>query len=166
MALTFVIVIILCAAFGLSGYILTGISLYSIAKRRGIEHPWSAWVPLMNFWLIGCISDQYQAIVKGKQKYKRLILLFLILGIVLLYALMVLLLPDASNNMLLFAALFVPLWCAAAVTAVFTFMALYDLYVSCDPKNSVLFLVLSIVIGVTQPFFLFACRNKDLGFPL
>ena len=44
-------------------------------------------------------------------------------------------------------------------------MALYDVYRSMDPSNSVLFLVLSILFGVTEPFFLFFNRNKDLGMP-
>ena len=45
------------------------------------------------------------------------------------------------------------------------YMALYDIYVSCDPANSVLFLVLSILFGITEPFFLFFSRNKDQGMP-
>ena len=34
-----------------------------------------------------------------------------------------------------------------------------------DPGNCVLFLVLSIIFNVTEPFFLFFNRNKDLGMP-
>ena len=45
------------------------------------------------------------------------------------------------------------------------FMALHDVYASMDPDNKVLFLVLSILLGVTKPFFLFFNRNKDLGMP-
>ena len=45
------------------------------------------------------------------------------------------------------------------------YMALYDLYKSLDPSNCVLFLVLSIVFRVTEPFFLFFNRNKDQGMP-
>ena len=41
----------------------------------------------------------------------------------------------------------------------------YDLYCSCDPNNSVLFLILSIVFSGIMPFFVFACRNKDNGIP-
>ena len=49
--------------------------------------------------------------------------------------------------------------------AVFRYMALYDIYKSLDPANCVLFLVLSILFGVTEPFFLFFSRNKDDGMP-
>ena len=45
------------------------------------------------------------------------------------------------------------------------YMALYDVYKSLDPSNCVLYLVLSILIGVTQPFFLFFNRSKDGGMP-
>lgn len=166
MAMVFVVYVAALLVFYVPGYVLTGMSLYSIGKRRGIEQPWRAWVPVMNLWLIGCISDQYQAIVRGKQKYKRLVLLGLILGILLMFSLMVLTEPETTGNMTVFLLLFVPLWCAMAALIVITFMALYDLYVSCDPKHAVLYLILSIVFHVTQPVFLFLCRKKDLGFPL
>ena len=53
----------------------------------------------------------------------------------------------------------------AIVTAVFTYITLYDLYASCDPNNATTFLVLSIVFGIAMPFFIFFSRNKDLGMP-
>ena len=42
---------------------------------------------------------------------------------------------------------------------------MYDIYTSCTPKNNVLFLVLSILFNITEPFFLFFTRNKDEGMP-
>ena len=53
---------------------------------------------------------------------------------------------------------------ATAVThAVFYYMALYDLYRSCDPDNAKVFLVLSILIGITIPIFMMICRKQDKG---
>ena len=49
--------------------------------------------------------------------------------------------------------------------AVIRYMALYDVYKSLDPANSVLYLVLSILVSPTEPFFLFFNRNKDTGMP-
>ena len=49
--------------------------------------------------------------------------------------------------------------------AVVYFMAMYDIYTSCNPQNNVLFLVLSIVFTVTEPFFVFFLRKKDEGMP-
>mgnify|MGYP000871341546 CR=1 FL=1 len=53
----------------------------------------------------------------------------------------------------------------AIAYAVIYYMALYDIFRSLDPNNCVLFLVLSIVFSVTEPFFLFFNRNKDGGMP-
>lgn len=168
MAFAFVFLIFLIGLFYLPGYLLTGIGLYSIASRRGIERPWLAWVPMLNIYILGCISDQYQAIVRGKNKNKRTVLLSLILALLIAFFAMHVMAPsaEASADLLPFLLIFVPAWCACAALVVIAFIALYDIYVSCDPKNAVLFLVLSIVFSVTQPFFLFACRKKDLGFPL
>ena len=53
----------------------------------------------------------------------------------------------------------------AIVLSVFQYIAHYDLYASCDPEHKVLFTVLSILLPVTQPFFVFACRKKEYGMP-
>ena len=55
----------------------------------------------------------------------------------------------------------------AAKTAlqVCRYMALYDVYTSCDPHNNVLYLVLGILFGFLTPIFLFVNRNKDEGMP-
>ena len=168
MAFAFLLLIFLYGLFGMPGYVLTGISLYSLAKRRGIERPWLAWVPGMNFYILGCISDQYQAIVRGKNKNKRTALFLLMLVELVAFCLMHIAAPsgEAAGSMAPFLLIFVPAWCAGAAVVVISFIALYDLYVSCDPANAVVFLVLSIVLAVTQPIFLFVCRKKDLGFPL
>jgi hypothetical protein len=53
----------------------------------------------------------------------------------------------------------------AVAVAVIQYMALYDLFVSCDPNNGVLFLVLSILISMAMPICMFICRKKDGGMP-
>ena len=49
--------------------------------------------------------------------------------------------------------------------AIIRYMALYDVYMSMDPGNCVVFLVLSILFSITEPFFLFFSRNNDKGMP-
>ena len=41
-------------------YVLLAWGLFTIAKRRGINKPWLAWIPVVNVWMLGCISDQYR----------------------------------------------------------------------------------------------------------
>ena len=56
------------------------------------------------------------------------------------------------------------LFVLSTVLIVFQYIATYDLFMSCTPKNAVLFLVLNLLFGLGAVF-IFACRNKDEGMP-
>ena len=170
----------------IASYVLTALALYTIARRRRLKNPWLAWIPVADSWLLGSLSDQYRYVVKGEHKSKRKILLFFRVLITIMWislmGLLVNLCFHAVGNafwgtmtedrvfQILHQALnllvvLLPLIGISIAYAVFRYMALYDLYKSLDPANSVLFLVLSILFGVTEPFFLFFSRNKDDGMP-
>ena len=170
----------------IASYVLTALALYTIARRRGLKNPWLAWIPVADCWLLGSLSDQYRYVVKGEHKSKRKILLFFrILASYLWVSLMALLLrlcfrafggvmqgtiPDILIRQILHQAadlliVVLPLIGISIAYAVFRYMALYDIYKSLDPENCVLFLVLSILFGITEPFFLFFSREKDGGMP-
>ena len=162
------IVALIAFVFAVVSYILSAAGMYAIAKRRGINNAWLAWIPVASGWILGSISDQYQYVVKGKVRYNRIILISLLGASALLGGISSgstqLLVEGTSNVLGILGGSFL----ASAVSIacmVFHFIALYDLYCSCNPQNSVLFLVLSIVFGITEPFFVFGCRNKDLGMP-
>ena len=174
---------------GVAGYILSSLAIYGISKRRGLNNPWLAWIPVVNCWLLGSISDQYRYVVKGENKSKRKVLLILsILKGVFAVAMVVmatvsvggilgnlgrgrymdpagLLQSNVLGPALSVLGLALPLAGVAIAYVVVRFMALYDVYKSLDPNNCVLYLVLSIVFKVTEPFFLFFNRNKDEGMP-
>ena len=170
----------------IAGYVLTALALYTIARRRGLKNPWLAWIPVANSWLLGSLSDQYRYVLKGEHRSKRKILLFFRVLITIMWislmGLLVNLCFHAVGNafwgtmtedrvfQILHQALnllvvCLPLIGISIAYAVFRYMALYDLYKSLDPANCVLFLVLSLLFGVTEPFFLFFSRNKDDGMP-
>ena len=180
MGVFFALYYLLVIGFGIAAYVLQAVSMYTIAKRRGIHHSWLAWLPVGDMWLLGSISDQYQYVAKGRVRNRRKTLLGLTAA---MFALMLLLLVAAvmmvvsevvsydAGEMLMGSSLAVMLLVylavlvVAVILVVFKYMALYDLFVSSDPGNAVLYLVLSILVSVTLPFFLFACRNKDKGMP-
>ena len=58
-------------------YVIKALSLSTIASRRGIRHPWLAWLPIGEAWILGCISDQYRYVALGQVKNKRKIMLVL-----------------------------------------------------------------------------------------
>ncbi len=169
-----------------AGYVLTALALYTIAQRRGIHKPWLAWIPVVNCWLLGSISDQYQYVVNGVNKSKRKILLGLNIanlvlgtGICVMAVVMVVkaifgisdyaseeaFAGDILGPVLSVLGMCIPLLGVSIACAIIRYIALYDLYKSLDPNNCVLFLVLSILFHVTEPFFLFFNREKDLGMP-
>lgn len=177
-------------AISIAFYVLQSVSFYSIAKRRCIKHPWLAWVPVGNMWILGCISDQYQYVVKRKVKNKRkalLILEVLTVPIAIVFVVMIgslfagilmgmadmfgdnsgtetinTLVAGSTAGMLLSGLVMSGLSIALAVIE---YIALYDLYSSCDAYNNVLYLILSILFSGLLPLFLFLCRNKDEGMP-
>lgn len=167
-------------------YVLTALGLYTIAQRRGINKPWLAWIPVVNVWTLGCISDQYRYVVKGEKKSKRKVLIGLNIAqavcVLVFFVLMIVMIVDVagmamdnpSEQEIITAVLgsmggmllmFIPMVGISLATTIITYMALYDVYTSCDPKNNVTFLVLSILFSITQPFFIFFSRKKDLGMP-
>ena len=59
----------------------------------------------------------------------------------------------------------VPFAATTLAMTVIRCVALYDVYTSLDPRNSVLYTILSIAFRVTEPFFLFFNRKRDDGMP-
>lgn len=176
----------------LAVYVLTALALHTIAKRRGIKNPWLAWIPIANVWLLGCISDQYRYVACGETKNRRKVLLGMqiamqvisIAVLVLCFSVLFSILSvglDALDSMSesmaseMLAAILgpvagmlllcLPLLVVAIIYLVFYYIALHDIYKSCDPGNATLYLVLSILFNITLPIFLMICRDKDNGMP-
>jgi hypothetical protein len=168
-----------------AAYVFSALAIYTIAQRRDIKNPWLAWIPMVNVWILGSISDQYRYVAKGEVKNKRKILLGVnILNFILTWVAVIKMIVtivgvvvgetyltdemEAIRQILVSVAFFAPVAILGIVGFVVEIMALYDLYSSCEPANNVLYLVLSLVPGintVARPLFLFLCRDKDNGMP-
>ena len=169
---------VMSVGIGVLAYVFTALSLYTIAQRRGIKNPWMAWVPVLNVWILGCISDQYRYVVKGEVRSRRKVLLILNivkkLGVIAAIAMVIMgfvnlivhaqILETGSNRAIVefLGRQFMPALGAAIlmgvvslVSFVFAAMAYYDLFASCEPENKVLYLVLGLLINITLPIFLF-----------
>ena len=184
------------SGLGVLVYILQALALYTIAERRGINKPWLAWIPVVNVWILGSISDQYQYVVNRKVKNKRKVLLglniaieaivvFLIVFIIWgIFAGLLMMEPSWENDMapldtdvardvlgalLVVVLLALPLGVLSIVQTVFYYIAIYDVFRSSEPKNSTLYIVLSIVgnfmVDGVYCIFLMLCKDKDLGMP-
>lgn len=177
----------------IAAYVLTAIALYTLASRRGLKNAWLSWVPVINCWIIGSLSDQYRYVTKGEVKNKRKALIILniinwILAIAMAVIAIVMVVTVANTAInapmdmmadtmsgemmskvmgpvIAILGLCLPLMGISIALMVIRYMAMYDIYNSCSPQNSVVFLVLSILFSITEPFFLFFTRNKDDGMP-
>lgn len=180
--LVYGIFFLIILAYSFVVYVLQSLGLYGISKRRGIHNPWLAWLPIGNVWIIGSISDQYQYLVKGRNRNRRKVLLGLYIALYVLLIIFYLIYFSLMGKMVMgieteylspdialpFMGIFlisIPMFAVSVAALVFLYIAYYDLFASCQPENAVLFLVLSVVFNVTIPFFVFAMRNKDAGMP-
>ena len=175
---------------GIVSYVLMSLGMYTIAKRRNINHPWLAWVPFGSSWLLGCISDQYHYVVEEEEKSKRKWMLALdILTSVLLIAGFVALIAGVVNAfvgmdmgsgyvmedeaymeavlspMLGSLGIMLLALIPAIALAIMRIIAMYDLFASCDPNRKVVYLVLSILFDIAGSICVFISRHKDDGMP-
>lgn len=167
-------------------YVIRSLSLYAISRRRGIANPWLSWVPVGQEWVIGSLSDQYKYLTQGRNQSRRKILLGLKLAALVLGMISAgvgvtnvigqvvaigygPLTEEAAMGIIapLVTTMVVGVVSFAVDVAAYVFrqMSMYDLYKSCDPRNAVVYEVFGILFGVTEPFFLLFCRNKDGGMP-
>ena len=181
-AAVYLIVALFGSIYSIVVYVLHSLGMYTIAKRRGIHNPWLAWIPVANLWALGSISDQYQYVAKGKVRNRRKVLLGLtiamyVLLIVLMVSAVIVIVAAAGGAMsdavvaeliapmLILLLSYLAMLVIAIILLVYEYIAYYDLFTSCNPNNATAFLVLGIFFTFLLPFFVFACRKKDLGMP-
>lgn len=179
----YLIIMLIACSFSIVSYVFSSLSMYQIAKRRGIPAYGLAWVPVANVWILGSIADKYQTLRTGKKSNLRFWLLFLDIGLVLSYIIFMItiygrmigtaleaalndieyvdpgfLVTDFLVPMLGFLAVFFVLSIALSVIY---YICVYRVFHSCKPEYAVAFLLLSIFVSVTYPFLLFAYRKHD-----
>ena len=183
----YMIYMLVVIGMGIAAYVLRASGTYAIAKRRGISNPWLSWIPVADAWVLGSISDQFRYVTKGQIKSKRKILLTLnivavVIGVVayvVMFAGLIgmameegvyledeaLAMNQAMDMIAGMLGYVLVVGGLSLATAIIRYMALYDLYTSVNPPYNVVFLVLSIIFNITEPFFIFFNRKKDLGMP-
>lgn len=166
---------------GILLYAIQAYGLSVIAKRRGLKKPWLAWIPVCNMYLLGSLSDQYQYVAKGRVRNRRKVIAGLSIAVVVLGMAAVMCYVFALVNS--FAGQMQPthegmiapflsalgvvgiLELASLILVVFQYISLYDLYRSCEPNNSVAYLILSILFPAVMPILVFLRRSDDKGMP-
>lgn len=173
MGFSFGLVFLLMLVF----YVFEAIGLYTISKNRGYQKPWLAFIPVANAWVLGGIADNIGHCF-GKSTRWRIYLVAMEAVWSIAYFVYVVLLMAAFPEMLRismltggdYSAVMHSGWMQIVTIAplislvsmgrvVLRAIVSYKLYQDYSPKNAVLFLVLSILLGI-GPFLLFAVRNR------
>lgn len=167
-----------------ASYILPCWAMFTISKRRGLPHPWLAWVPVVCVFQLGTIADHARLAGTGKMGLCRWGLLIsgilrwvgitaFLGGVVLI---LVQLLPviitvglvflsDQYNESLAEAAAQAGALCSAGFLLCIPYFAIHAIarfrvYRSCNPATALWFLLLSLVLPWLHPVFLFLDARK------
>lgn len=171
---------LLLLGLAIVSYVLESLALYQLAKRRGIRNYGLAWVPVGSTWILNALGDQYEGIRTGRKQSLRWWALGIAGGIavlviafcVIMFATLIPLavyddrLPPEQisglmSSMAAFFLIYMLVFVALIALTVLNSISLYRVYRSTKPDCAVVFTVLSIVVSVTTPFFLFVCRKYD-----
>ena len=152
-------------------YVFLAMGMQQIARSRGINNPWFAWLPVFRGWLLGCISDQYRFVARGSTTRRRTWLVALpvletVLWIISFFVGVFHLILSAEPGSALDTTSIVMLALLTLVRLVYFIlenMAVYDLHRSCNPENAGLFLLLGMVIPCFRALVVYMHREKELG---
>lgn len=155
---------------GVVVYVFNALGLVAIAKHRNIPNAALAWLPVFGTaYVTGAISDYQTQQEKGTDQKLRFWLVILLIVLCILNVVMMVQMfqmdysnPYSANDPVFIAVLLLMLAIGLPFT-VFWYSAHYKLFKSCQPNNSTLFLVLSILFGLA-PFLIFAVRHYVDGY--
>ena len=145
------IVLVFLAIIGIVLYIFDSIGRYTMAKNKGLNSPWMAWIPYFRDYLLGDIIGDKVAFGTFIIPYAKMIL---VVGPIVISVLSAATYSDNSAVGVLFTL------CAIAF-AVYQYGAFYRLYKLYRPDSAVVFLVLSIFFGFLIPIFTFIIRKDE-----
>jgi len=123
-------------------YIFTSLGLYAMANTLNIEYPWLVWIPIANIYILGkIVGDKIK--IFGYEITN--------LGIVLIVSSLVL----SILTQIPFVGFIILI-----AYEVFIYFIYYKLYRMFKPESAGMYLVLSIVFSIVQPFLIFSIRNN------
>ena len=157
-------------------YVMQGIALQTIAKRRGIAHPWLAWVPYGVNWILGAIASEYDLKNGIKRRWDKVLLTvsviiaaFEVLSYVAIFIGIIWTAMNMSGYMseedvLLFAMfMYIALIPSILLLSVFSTLAtirVFKIFESTVPEKALIYFLIYLLVPFAAPICLFACRNK------
>ncbi|MCK5129416.1 MAG: hypothetical protein KAQ68_06175 [Clostridiales bacterium] len=164
-----IVVLFFVFAISLVIYILHSIGLYRLAKNKGMDNAWLAWIPIGNYYILGAVSKQ-SAYMKNKVPKVEVILpivgaVYVALSFVPAILNTINSFSGYSYNNLLGMGISTLLitFLGLCFTAFITFVY-YHIYKTYEPNNAVLYTILSVFS--LSFIFIFVIRNKQPVLPI
>ena len=139
LAIIAVLFTLLWVVLAIAAYVLMALGLYTIAKNRGMENPWLAWIPIAQFYIIGVIVRELK------------------FGTAFTIPRMELVLPLGCLASAILGGIPVLGWLIGVAYAVVWVYSLYILYQKYVPEQALLYTILFFL----SPIFIFVIRKKD-----
>ena len=173
-------------AFFVVAYVFNGLAIMNLCKKLGIANGGLGFVPIASLFKLGQIADRASAAYGEKKHYARLLIILEIVTAFLFIPYTVCIFVLAMNGVSLFGAygadyafndglaimivlcaIFSALlmFAAAITSSVFAYIAYYKTFRLFTPDSAVLYLVLSLIIGLPW-LFLFIASRKDPQYPV
>jgi hypothetical protein len=152
-AVVFITLIFVFLFLWLVYFLLTAFSLYHIAQRRGITHPFLAWIPFAQTYLFAEIIGKELTV--GTKTIPQFPWIFIGIN----YGSFII---RRAIGLIPFVGLLLNLLLAPAIYAVDIYVQ-YRFYKSFATGNEVIFTILSAIIPISHPIILLYLRNKPFA---
>ncbi|MEG0691749.1 MAG: hypothetical protein RR444_01570 [Oscillospiraceae bacterium] len=162
-------------AIAFTFYLFNAIGLYQISKRRGYKNAWISFIPVVNSYVLGAITDNINACYMKKSNYRIWLVVLNAIGFLisvtsfgLLFGNIAQLINQATyygsispSNIYLTQLVLISSITSliSIVLLVLTYICEYKIYSDYAPNSATIFLILSILFRLS-PFFMFTIRNK------
>jgi len=168
------IILFFVLIFALVTYIFQGIGIMKMHEKLGLKGGWMAFVPFLNSYAFGKVAEQY--IKQDGKKSTRFSVIILVGNIINMgFAFCSGFLSGISGTsaslglssevlgvIALFSlALSLIQLTFSVVFSVVVYIALWRIFSIFNNQSATLFLILSLFIGLVQPFLIFAIRNNE-----
>lgn len=129
--------IFIFAIIGIVMYVIMGLGLMTMAKNKGIENAWLAFVPVGNMWILGQIIETIEVFDKKFENAPLILAIGCFASVV-----------PVIGGLLAF------------VFMILVYICIYKLYKMYAPENATMYLVLSIVFaGIAMPIIFFKLKD-------
>jgi len=174
-------VLLIYAAVGLISlvyYVLYSLSLMKLASAKGVDNAWLAWLPVGNAYVLGATADRLEERRGISHKWgKLLVILNLVIGVLFAVAFIALFafiayvgIAEASgmfyDESILIAPFlgiyftYVGIMVVAMVVRILAVICAYKIFEEIDPKKSVKYILLYLLVPFGDVFCFFRCKNK------